>query len=115
MPAAYYTTVTRNQVNVLYWAQSSGQIHLTRRQTDFLYAFARQGGGFVTDPVEEDFRQRIRQAVNLVATGKNEEADALLEDAFRLACASWESEALTAIRAELENRTQASKAEQLHL
>ena len=102
MSTAYCTPITRKQVNVLYRAACNDQIHLSKSMIDYLYFYARQGNGYVSNPHEEDFRSRIREAVIAVISGKYEIAENDLFDAFHLACACWESELLKTIESDME-------------
>ncbi len=101
MASDYYTSLTRSQVNLIYAAASHERVHLSREMTDYLYFIARAGSGFAHSRVEEDFRTRVRSAVTCLMKSEDEEADRLLHEAFRLACASWDSERLRVIRRQL--------------
>ncbi len=101
MANAYYTQITRKQVHVLYRAASMDQIYLTKNMIDYLYYYARQGGGFSLNSKEEDFRSRIREAVQLVMREAYDEAENVLMNAFHMACACWESDMLSRIQDDL--------------
>ncbi len=100
----FYTTLTRNQVGVLYAANANGSIHMTKNMADYLYQLARQGGGVNYNAVEEEFRIKIVECVNLVFQHREKEADEKLREAFQYLCACWDSDSLRKIRKDLENR-----------
>lgn len=100
----FYTTLTRNQVGVLYAANANGSIHMTKNMADYLYQLARQGGGVNYNAVEEKFRIKIVECVNLVFQHREKEADEKLREAFQYICACWDSNSLRKIRKDLENR-----------
>ena len=103
MGEVYYTTLTRNQVNVLY-ACKDKTISITQNMINYLYALARQGREFARDRQEEAFRQRIRTAVDLVIRQEYTAADNEIWKAFRFLCAARSSEQLDEIGREVERR-----------
>ncbi len=103
MGEVYYTTLTRNQVNVLF-ACMGKKITVTQNMINYLYALARQGREFARDRQEEAFRQRIRSAVDLVIREEYTAAENEIWKAFRFLCAARSSEQLDKIGQEVEIR-----------
>ncbi len=103
MGEVFYTTLTRNQVNVLY-ACKGRSIDITDDMINYLYALARQGREFARDRQEEAFRQRIRSAVDLVIREQYETAEGEIWKAFRFLCAARSGDQLDRIEAEIEKR-----------
>ena len=105
MGEVYYTTLTRNQVNVLY-ACKDKSLDITQNMLNYLYALARQGREFARDRQEEAFRQRIRTAIDLAIREHYGAAEAEIWKAFRFLCASRSGEFLDEIEKELETKDQ---------
>ncbi len=103
MGEIYYTTLTRNQVNVLY-ACKDRTITVTQNMINYLYALARQGREFARDRQEEAFRQRIKSAVDLVIREQYTAAENEIWKAFQFLCAARSSEQLDEIGREVEKR-----------
>ena len=107
----YYTTITKKQVNVLYYAQGR-QIRLPKSMLDYLYAMARQGDCLARDPAEEDFRRIISNSVGellkKIGTGTYEEYQQIEKNilgAFRQLCAIRKGKMISQIKTDLDNMT----------
>lgn len=112
MSDVYYSTLTRNQVSVIFAAVNQELLTVPKSMIDYLYAMARQGGGFARETHEEDFRQRILKGVDLIIHEEYSLAQGEIEGAFRILCASRKSKALEKVRADLERIEKASLGEE---
>lgn len=110
MSDVYYSTLTRNQVSVIFAAVNQELMTVPKSMIDYLYALARQGGGFARETHEEDFRQRILKGVDLVIHEEYSLAQGEIVGAFKILCASRKSKALDKVRVDLAKMGKASRS-----
>ena len=109
--AEYYTTISKKQVDVLYYAKDRN-IRISDNTINYLYALARQGRCFARDPSVEEFRKTISQCVGellkKIGTGTPEEYKAIekeIKRAFRQICAIKTNKYLVEVKKELDGET----------
>lgn len=111
MSDVYYSTLTRNQVSVIFAAVNQELMIVPKSMIDYLYAMARQGGGFARETHEEDFRQRILKGVDLVIHEEYSLAQGEIIGAFKILCASRKSKALDKVRVDLAKMDKPNESE----
>lgn len=99
----YYTTFSKKQAYVIEKANAEGNIDLTPGMIDYVRSIAERGGGFARDKQEEEFRQRLHEAVGLIFRGEYQESQKTILQAFKVIMTGQTSDALQKIKKELEN------------
>lgn len=108
--AEHYTTISKKQVDILFYVKTKKRIKISKSMLDYLYALARQGRSLARDPAVEEFRKAVSHCVGILVQKKDQgtyEDYRLVEDemnrAFRQICAIRSNKYLTQVKRDMES------------